>query len=212
MKKKENLTRLAVLVVFVVALGAAPVVAEAQYDSLVRQHNSLVQVYPLGPLVGLYTASFEQVLDDQLSLVLLPAYHNPQFALFRDLADELYGVKGLNHDDYDAWRLSFDAGLNWFPEGGAPKGFFLGGALAVGYLTVSDQRESPAETDSSVLLGASLHLGYRWILDMVSIAPRASLGYLFGLDQFEDSIGEKKLQDYGRGLDWDLGVELAIAF
>ena len=80
-----------------------------------QQHDSLVQVYPLGPLVGLYTASFEQVLSDQLSLVLLPAYHNPQLALFRALADELYGVEGLDHEEYDAWRLSFDAGLNWFP-------------------------------------------------------------------------------------------------
>lgn len=206
-----NPTRLVMLVVLVAAL-AAPVVAEGQYDSLVQRHDSLVQVYPLGPLVGLYTASFEQVLSDQLSLVLLPAYHNPQLALLRDLADELYGVKGLDHEEYDAWRLSFDAGLNWFPGGRAPKGFFLGGALAVGYLTVSDQRKSPAETDSSVVAGASLHLGYRWIWDMVSIAPRASLGYLFGFDQFEDSITEKKLQDYGRGIDWDLGVELAIAF
>ena len=205
----KNLTRLAMLVALVVAL-AAPVVAGAQQDWLRQQPDSLVQVYPLGPLVGLYTASFEQVLSDQLSLVLLPAYHNPQLALLRDLADELYGVKGLDHQDYDAWRLSFDAGLNWFPGGRAPKGFFLGGALAVGYLTVSDERKS--QTDSSVVAGASLHLGYRWIWDTVSIAPRASLGYLFGFDQFEDSIDEKKLQDYGRGLDWDLGVELAIAF
>ena len=105
-----------------------------------------------------------------------------------------------------------DAGLNWFPGGRAPKGFFMGSALAVGYLTVSDERKSPKETDSTVVAGVSLHLGYRWIWDMVSIAPRASLGYVSGFDQFEDSIGEKKLQDYGRGIDWDLGVELAIAF
>ena len=205
----RNLTRLVMLVVFVVGLAAAPAVAE-EHDS--AQHDSLVQVYPLGPLVGVYTASFETVLADELSLVLLPAYHNPQFALLRNLADDLYGVKGLEHDEYDAWRLSFDVGLNYFPGGQAPRGIFLGGALAVGFLTVSDERESPAATDSTVIAGASLHLGHRWIWGNVSIAPRASLGFIFGFEQFDDSIGEQKLRDYGRGIDWDLGVELAIAF
>ena len=205
----RNLTRLVVLVVFAVALAAAPAVAE-EHDS--AQRASLVQVYPLGPLVGVYTASFETVLADQLTLVLLPAYHNPQFALLRTLADDIYGVKGLEHDEYDAWRLSLDVGLNYFPGGLAPRGIFLGGALAVGFLTVSDERESPAATDSTVIAGVTLHLGHRWIWGSVSIAPRASLGYIFGFEQFDDVIGEQKLRDYGRGIDWDVGVELAIAF
>ena len=189
----------------------AVVVIAAAAPAFAQEEKSLIQVYPLGPLVGLYTVSFEQVIGDSLGLAWRPSYHNPQWALLRNIADNIYGVEGLKHNDYNAWRLGLTMSVNYFIGERAPKGFFMGGGATVGYLTVADERENPDVTESTFLLGGSVHLGYRWLLGSIAIAPRASLGGLFGLDDF-DALDDQRLQEYGRGLDWELGVDLAYTF
>ena len=60
-------------------------------------------------------------------------------------------------------------------------------------------------------VGGAVHAGYRLILGSIAISPRAELGGLFAFDDFRN-IDEARLKEFGRGLDWDVGVDLAITF
>ncbi len=195
--------RFVLFAVVLAGIAAAP--------GFTQRPGSLLQIYPLGPLVGLYSASFEQVLSDESSIFVRTIYHNPQWALFRDLADYLYGVEGLRHEAYAAWRVKAIVGVSYFLGRAAPEGLFLGGGVALGYVAVRDDMTSPKQVAESLLVGGAVHAGYRLILGSIAISPRAELGGLFAFDDFRN-IDEARLKEFGRGLDWDVGVDLAITF
>lgn len=198
-------------VLTIVGLVAAP-----GFGQTTEEQTTVVGLNLLGPVVGLYSGSFEQAIDDDLSIFVTPTYFNVKAGIF----DALAGVAGIEPEDYDIWFISVAAGVNYFVNGMAPTGVFAGGWLQPGYGyarfedTALDLGEEETLEGGTVTLTAGAHVGYRLIWGPVAITPHVGISYQLALSPvsgFNTQI--RTLADYvGTGLQFPWGVDIGIAF
>lgn len=202
------------------ALAAAPGVAQMAEDK-----TTVIGVDLLNPLVGRYSASFEQVLDGDISLFAIPTYYNVKGAIFGAVPEKAM----IEDTDYDVWSVTVAAGANYYVNGVAPTGVFAGAWLAPGYAyarfeDTAVKDGSPDNTGTgTVLIGAGAHVGYRVIWGPVALTPRVGVSYQIAFTSFEGyhghnqrNPGDKNLrpimENVASGLRFPWSIELAIAF
>lgn len=207
--------RFAPLIVALGMLVAAPSFAQTAEDK-----TTVIGLNLLGPMVGLYSGSFEQVLDDDLSIFVIPAYYNAKFGIFNPLPP---ASTGIVRDDYDVWSVSIAAGANYYVNGVSPTGVFAGAWLSPGYASARFQKSALKDPTGTkleswtVLIGAGAHVGYRVIWGPVALTPRVGVSYQLALSPFTGfKTGMKGMENVvanvNSGLRFPWSIELAIAF
>ena len=190
-------SRLCAVLVVLLALVVSP--AFAQFED----RDTLIGIDVGGPVFGIYSGSFEQVLLDDVSIYVRGGYENPEYSL--------WFAESIN-EAWDLWSIEGQIGANYYPQNLAPEGLFAGIALRPAYVYASDGDD---EADTFTL-GFMTQLGYRLVLgDSVVIGPYGRFGYawrfneLTGLDG-DDSDGT--LANYGFGFLIRAGIDVSIAF
>ena len=199
------------LIALLGALVAVPGMAQTAEDKA-----TVVGLNLLGPVVGLYSGSFEQAIDNDLSIFVIPTYFNAKAGIF----DALASFADIQPEDYDIWFISVAAGVNYFVNGAAPTGVFAGAWLQPGYGyarfegSALDPDFDETFEDSTVTLSAGAHVGYRLIWGPVAITPRVGISYQLALDEvsgFHPNM--RSLADnVNTGLRFPWGIDLGIAF
>ena len=199
------------LIALLGALVAVPGMAQTAEDK-----TTVVGLNLLGPVVGLYSASFEQAIDNDLSIFVIPSYFNAKAGIF----DALASFADIRPEDYDIWFISVAAGVNYFVNGAAPTGVFAGAWLqpGYGYARFEGSALNPDFDEtfkgSTVTLSAGAHVGYRLIWGPVAITPRVGISYQLALDEvsrFHPNM--RSLADnVNTGLRFPWGIDLGIAF
>lgn len=191
-------------------LVAAPSFAQTAEDK-----TTVIGLNLLGPMVGLYSGSFEQVLDDDLSIFVIPAYYNVKAAIFTALPASM----GIEAKDYDVWSVSIAAGANYYVNGVSPTGVFAGAWLSPGYAFARFQdtalpKAGTKQESGTVLLGAGAHVGYRVIWGPVALTPRVGVSYQLAFTPFSGfhTKMENVVANVNSGLRFPWSIELAIAF
>ena len=188
-------SRLCAVLIVLLALVVSP--AFAQFSD----RDTLIGIDVGGPVFGMYSGSFEQVLLDDVSIYVRGGYENPEYSLwFRESMKEAW----------DVWSVGGQIGANYYPQNLAPEGPFVGLALRPSYVYASDGEES-AETGT---LGFMTQLGYRFVIGSVVLGPYGRFGYswafreLSGLDDDNDEF----LARFGTGFLIRAGIDVSIAF
>ena len=195
-------------------LGA--VVAAPGFGQTAEDKTTVVGLNLLGPVVGLYSGSFEQAIDNDLSIFVIPTYFNAKAGIF----DALASFADIRPEDYDIWFISVAAGVNYFVNGAAPTGVFAGAWLQPGYgyarFEGSALERDLGETleGSTVILSAGAHVGYRLIWGPVAITPRVGISYQLSLDEVSGFNTQMRslVANVNTGLRFTWGVDLGIAF
>jgi hypothetical protein len=199
------------LIALLGALVAVPGMAQTAEDK-----TTVVGLNLLGPVVGLYSGSFEQAIDDDLSIFVIPTYFNAKAGIF----DALASVAAIKREDYDIWFISVAAGVNYFVNGAAPTGVFAGAWLQPGYGyarfegSALDHDLGETLEGSTVILSAGAHVGYRLIWGPVAITPRVGISYQLSLDEVSgfDTQMRSLVANVNTGLRFPWGIEVGIAF
>ena len=200
------------LIALLGALVAVPGMAQTAEDKA-----TVVGLNLLGPVVGLYSGSFEQAIDNDLSIFVIPTYFNAKAGIF----DALVSFADIQPEDYDIWFISVAAGLNYFVNGAAPTGVFAGAWLQPGYgyarfkgSAALDPDSGETFADSTVTLSAGAHVGYRLIWGPVAITPRVGISYQLALDEVSgfDTRMRSLADNVNTGLRFPWGIDLGIAF
>ena len=199
------------LIALLGALVAVPGMAQTAEDK-----TTVVGLNLLGPVVGLYSGSFEQAIDDDLSIFVIPTYFNAKAGIF----DALASVAAIKREDYDIWFISVAAGVNYFLNGAAPTGVFAGAWLQPGYGyarfagSALDRDLGETLEGSTVILSAGAHVGYRLIWGPVAITPRVGISYQLSLDEVSgfDTRMRSLVANVNTGLRFPWGIDLGIAF
>lgn len=207
-------------VLTVVGLAATPAFGQTAEDQ-----TTVVGLNVLGPVTGIYSASFEQAIDDDLSIFVRPSYFNPKIGIFDALASHHCSTPPksgcIERDDWDLWVLSVAAGANYFLDGLSPTGVFAGVWLQPGYgtssfeVTALDPKgdRKPIEVPT-VILGAGAHVGYRLIWGPVTVTPRVGISYQLALNEVSgfDSRMKNLADSVNTGLRFPWGIDVGIAF
>lgn len=196
------------------ALGM--LVAASGFAQTAEDKTTVIGLNLLGPMVGLYSGSFEQVLDDDLSIFVLPAYYNVKAAIFGALPAK----SAIKPDDYDVWSVSIAAGANYYVNGVSPTGVFAGAWLSPGYAYARFDRAALKDPtgekrdSGTVLLGAGAHVGYRVIWGPVALTPRVGVSYQLAFTPFDGFHKDMSniVANVNSGLRFPWSIELAIAF
>jgi hypothetical protein len=201
------------LIALLGALVAVPGMAQTAEDK-----TTVVGLNLLGPVVGLYSGSFEQAIDDDLSVFVIPTYFNAKAGIFDPLAS--VSVEHIVRADYDLWSISVAVGANYFVNGTAPTGVFAGGWLQPGYgsfrfdSSALEKGDAKQVDDGTVILSAGVHVGYRLIWDLVAITPRVGVSYQLALNEASgfDQRMKNLVGSVRTGLRFPWGIEVGIAF
>ena len=199
------------LIALLGALVAVPGMAQTAEDK-----TTVVGINLLGPVVGLYSGSFEQAIDNDLSIFVIPTYFNAKAGIF----DALASFADIQPEDYDIWFISVAAGVNYFLNGAAPTGVFAGAWLQPGYGyarfegSALDPDFDKRFEGSTVTLSAGAHVGYRLIWGPVAITPRVGISYQLALDEVSgfDTRMRSLADNVNTGLRFPWGIDLGIAF
>ena len=149
--------------------------------------TSLVGVNPVGPVLGVYSASYESVIDNTWSWFVEGLYINPRLSLLTLVLDL--------GDDWSLWYLGAAGGANYYLSGTVLEGAFIGGYATAGYGQVDVNTKDTNAALSGVVLGGGVRLGYRITWGIISIAPQISAGYSYA---FIDGVTDEKI-NAGRG-------------
>ena len=207
-------------VLTLVGLVVAPAFGQTTEDQ-----TTVVGLNVLGPVTGIYSASFEQAIDDDLSIFVRPSYFNPTIGIFDALANDHCATplkpNCIKRDDWNLWVLSVAAGANYFLDGLSPTGVFAGAWLQPGYGSSSFKETAldpkgdrkPVEV-STVILGAGAHVGYRLVWGPVAVTPRVGISYQLALSEVSgfDSKMKNLVDSVKTGLRFPLGIDIGIAF
>ena len=151
--------------------------------------SSLIGVNPVGPVLGVYSASYESAIDDTWSWFIEGRYINPRLSLLMLVFDL--------GDDWSLWYLGAAGGANYSLSGTVLEGAFIGGYATAGYGQVDVNTKDTTAALSGMVLGGGVRLGYRITWGIISIAPQISAGYSYA---FIDGVTDKEIND-GRGAD-----------
>ncbi len=203
-----------------VGLVAAPGLGQTAEDK-----SAVVGLNVLGPVTGTYSASFEQAIDDDLSIFVRPVYFNPKIGIFDALASHhcLTPPKAgcIDREDWDLWVLSVAAGANYFLDSLSPMGVFAGAWLQPGYgwssfkgTALDPTGEGKHVEVPTVILGAGAHVGYRLIWGPVAVTPRVGISYQFALGEVSgfDPRMKNLVDSVNTGLRFPWGIDVGIAF
>lgn len=188
----------------VALLGAGPAFAET------HERDTLIGVDAAAPLFGFYSASFQQLVRNDLGIFVRPVFYSPPLSLiWRD-------ERALVPDTWTYWELYADLGANYYPQNDAPRGFFAGLGLAPGYLFLQDHDETEA---AGFRLAVVTQIGYQFVWGPVAVTPRGSMVYRMPFadlepldDDAQGSVLENGIRPVVSGFQLGFGLDLAIAF
>ncbi len=183
----------------VLLAGVSPACAQSD------ERDTLLGVNLAGPLFGVYSGSFQQLLQNDLSIFVRAAYFAPEWSVvYRDLVPE----------DWTYWAVDGEVGANYYPQDIAPSGFYAGVGLAPSYLFLRDQDGNEA---AGLRLGMVTQVGYQFVWGPIAVGPRASMGYhwvLAELSALEDADvqNENGIKGVVSGFWLGAGLDLSVAF
>ena len=208
------------------ALLIGGLVAVPGLGQTAEDKTAVVGLNALGPVTGIYSASFEQAIDDDLSIFVRPSYFNPKIGIFDPLqshncSNSPKPADCIRPDDWELWVLSVAAGANYFLDGMSPTGVFAGAWLQPGYGSSSfkgtalDPKEKRTLIEgATVILGAGAHVGYRLVWGPVTVTPRVGISYQLALSEVRgfDSRMQYLADSVNTGLRFPFGIDVGIAF
>lgn len=184
----------------VALLAAGPAFAE------IDERDTLIGVNAAAPLFGFYSATFQQLVRNDLGIFVRPVFYSPPLSLvWRD-------ARALVPEEWNYWELYADLGVNYYPQNDAPQGFFAGLGLAPGYLYLQDHEDIEAP---GFRLAVVTQIGYQFVWGPVAVTPRGSMVYRMPfaeLDSLDDAKVEGGIDRVVRGFQLGFGLDLAIAF
>ena len=188
-------SRLCAVLIVLLALVVSPVFAQFS------DRDTLIGIDVGGPVFGIYSASFEQVLLDDVSIYVRAGYENPEYSLlFRESMKE----------GWEAWSVDAHIGANYYPQNLAPEGFYAGVALRPAYVSASD---GTAEAETFTL-GFMTQLGYRFVIGPVVVGPYGKVAHAWVFDPLPafDGDDDEFLSRFGAGFLISAGIDVSIAF
>ena len=189
-------SRLCAVALVLLAFIASP--AFAQFSD----RDTLIGIDVGGPVFGIYSGSFEQVLLDDVSIYFRGGYENPEYSLwFRESINEAW----------DVWSVEGQIGANYYPQNLAPEGLFVGIALRPSYVSASDG-DNEADTFT---FGFMTQLGYRFVIGSVVVGPYGRFGYAWPFNELTGLTGDdgdQTLGRFGSGFLLRAGIDVSIAF
>ena len=190
-----------VLYLSLAVLLAAVSPAFAQSD----ERDTLLGVNLAGPLFGVYSGSFQQLLQNDLSIFVRGRYF-----------DQRWNVVDLVRlpEEWTYWTVDAEIGANYYPQDMAPSGFYAGVGVAPSYLFLRDRFGTEA---AGLRLGVVTQVGYQFVWGPVAVGPRASMGHqwvLAGLSALEDDDVEHEsgIKGVVSGFWLGVGLDLSVAF
>lgn len=184
----------------VALLAAGPAFAE------IDERDTLIGVNAAAPLFGFYSATFQQLVRNDLGIFVRPVFYYPAWSLvWRD-------ARALVPDKWNYWELYADLGVNYYPQNDAPQGFFAGLGMAPGYLYLQDHVKNEAP---GFRLAVVTQIGYQFVWGPVAVTPRGSMVYRMpfaDLDSLDDAGPEGGIDRVVSGFQLGFGLDLAIAF
>ena len=190
-----------VLYLSLAVLLAAVSPAFAQSD----ERDTLLGVNLAGPLFGVYSGSFQQLLQNDLSIFVRGRYF-----------DQRWNVVDLVRlpEEWTYWTVDAEIGANYYPQDMAPSGFYAGLGVAPSYLFLRDSEGNEA---AGLRLGVVTQVGYQFVWGPVAVGPRASMGHqwvLAGLSALEDDDVEHEsgIKGVVSGFWLGVGLDLSVAF
>jgi hypothetical protein len=206
-------------------LTVAGLAATPAFGQTTEDQTTVVGLNLLGPVVGLYSGSFEQAIDDDLSIFVRPVYFNPKIGVFDALASHHCSPQRkedcIEREDWDLWVLSVAAGANYFLDSLSPTGVFAGAWLQPGYgwssfkgTALDPTGERKQVEVPTVILGAGAHVGYRLIWGPVAVTPRVGISYQLALSPVAGfhTVMKNLVDSVNTGLRFPWGIDIGIAF
>ena len=164
--------------------------------------DTLIGIDVGGPVFGIYSGSFEQVLLDDVSIYVRGGYQNPEYSLlFRESINK----------EWDLWSVDMQIGANYYPQNLAPEGLFAGIALRPAYVWASDGGTEAA----TFTLGFMTQLGYRFVIGPVVVGPYGKVAHAWVFEPLPDFGGDDDdgtLSGFGSGFLLSAGIDVSIAF
>ncbi len=181
----------ALLIVGVLFLGLASVTAQHRSERV-----TLLSGNPFGPLYGLYAVTIERIVEPDLGVVVAPIYYNVRYSAYRSLLA----------DGTRAWHAGALAGINSYPGGRAPRGFFWGAFFRAGYMELEDVNGDAG----GVFIAPSAAAGFRILVGRLAITPRLRIGYALPLFDHDSIERIENILFAPTDLQADFGIGLAI--
>ena len=186
-------SRLCAVLVVLLALVVSPLFAQFE------DRDTLIGIDVGGPVFGIYSGSFEQVLLDDISIYVRGGYENPEYSLlYRESINE----------EWDLWSIDGQIGANYYPQNLAPEGAYVGVGVRPAFVRVSDG-DTEAETFT---LGFTTQLGYRFVIGPVVFGPYGRMAYAWAFKPLPDFGDEETLSGFGSGFLLSAGIDVSIAF
>lgn len=191
--------RIIYLSLAVLLAGVSPAIAQSD------ERDTLLGVNVAGPLFGVYSGSFQQLLQNDLSIFVRGTYF-----------DQRWNVVDLVRlpEDWTYWTADAEIGANYYPQDSAPSGFYAGVGVSPSYLFLRDTFGNEA---AGLRLGVVTQVGYQFVWGPVAVGPRASMGHywvLAGLSALKDADvqNEAGIRGVVSGFWLGVGLDLSVAF
>ena len=191
--------RILYLSLAVLLVGVSPAIAQSD------ERDTLLGVNVAGPLFGVYSGSFQQLLQNDLSIFVRGTYFDQRWN-----AVDLVRLP----EDWTYWTADVEIGANYYPQDSAPSGFYAGVGVSPSYLFLRDE---PGNEAAGLRLGVVTQVGYQFVWGPVAVGPRASMGHywvLAGLSALEDADvqNEAGIRGVVSGFWLGVGLDLSVAF
>ncbi|MDE0025929.1 MAG: hypothetical protein OXP69_16070 [Spirochaetaceae bacterium] len=186
-------SRLCAVLIVLLAVVVSPLFAQFE------DRDTLIGLDVGGPVFGIYSGSFEQVLLDDISIYVRGGYENPEYSLlYRESINE----------EWDLWSIDGQIGANYYPQNLAPEGAYVGVGVRPAFVRVSDG-DTEEETFT---LGFTTQLGYRFVIGPVVFGPYGRMAYAWAFNPLPDFGDEEILSGFGSGFLLSAGIDVSIAF
>ena len=169
------------------------------------ERETLIGVDIAGPLFGVYSGTFQQLLQNDLSIFVRGVYFDPKWGLvYRELVPESWTYR----------TVDVEIGANYYPQNSALSGFFAGVGAAPGYLFLRDHENKVV---AGFRIGVVTQLGYRFVWGPIAVGPRVGMGYqwelaeLEGLAEHPDIQHEQGIEGVVSGFSLGVGLDISIA-
>lgn len=166
-----------------------------------EDRDTLIGIDVGGPVFGIYSGSFEQVLLDDVSIYVRAGYENPEYSL-------LYGES--MKEGWQAWSVDLHLGANYYPQNLAPEGLLAGIGVRPAFVRASDGKMEK----ETFTLGFTTQLGYRFVIGSVVFGPYGKVAHAWAFDPLPEFSGDDDgfLSRFGSGFLVSAGIDVSIAF
>ena len=193
--------------------GVSPAFAQSDADAGVAgghhlahaERDTLLGVNLAGPLFGIYSGSFQQLLQNDLSIFVRGTYFDQRW--------EVVDLVRLP-EEWTYWSVDAELGANYYPQDIAPTGFYAGVGVAPSYLFLRDQDGNEA---AGFRMGMVTQVGYQFVWGPVAVGPRGSMGYHWLVAELSalqdrDVQHENGIEGIVSGFWLGVGLDLSVAF